>query len=72
MVEYQLRFGPMRKGGASRMSDDVLESELLDVQGIDLDRLKALPDSVLQSSLSRILAERVDMPDRYTIHESSI
>jgi len=54
------------------MNDDVLESELLDVRGLDLDRLKALPDSVLRASLSRILAERGDMPDRYTIHESSI
>jgi len=54
------------------MNDDVLESGLLDVRDIDLDRLKALPDSVLHASLSRILAERVDTPDRYTIHESSI
>jgi len=54
------------------MSDDVLESELLDVRGIDLDQLKALPDSALRASLYRILSERVDMPDRYTIHESSI
>lgn len=56
------------------MDDDdvVLESELLDVTGIDLDQLKALPDSVLRWALRRILTERVDMPDRYTIHESSL
>lgn len=54
------------------MSDEVLESELLDVRGIDLDQLEALPDSVLRASLSRILAERVDMPDRYSIFANSI
>ena len=60
--------------GVSKMDDDdlVLESELLDVTGIDLEQLKTLPDSVLRSALRRILTERVDMPDRYTIHESSL
>lgn len=55
------------------MCDDVvLESELLDVTGINLDQLDALPDSVLRAALRRILAERVDMPERYTIFQSSL
>jgi FXSXX-COOH protein len=54
------------------MDDAVLESELLDVTDIKLEQLDALPDSVLRAALRRVLAERADMPDRYTIHESSL
>jgi FXSXX-COOH protein len=54
------------------MDDGVLESELLDVTDLDLDQLDALPDSVLRAALRRILMERIDAPDRYTIHESSL
>jgi FXSXX-COOH protein len=52
--------------------DVVLESELLDVTDIDLDRVNALPDSVLRASLHRILAERAAVPDQYTIFQNSL
>jgi FXSXX-COOH protein len=55
------------------MSDDAgLESELPDVTGIDLDQLEALPDSVLHTALRRVLAEQVDMPNRYSGFENSL
>jgi FXSXX-COOH protein len=52
--------------------DGVLESELIDVTGIDLARLEALPDSVLRASLRRILAENGEMPDQYAAFQSSL
>jgi FXSXX-COOH protein len=58
--------------GVWRMDDMVLESELLDVTDIDLEQLDALPDSVLRAALRRVLAERTDMPDRYSIFGSSL
>jgi FXSXX-COOH protein len=55
------------------MGDDAgLESELLDVTGIDLDQLDALPDSVLRASLRRVLTERVDIPDGYAGFENAL
>jgi FXSXX-COOH protein len=53
-------------------ADGVRESELLDVTGIDLARLDALPDAVLRASLSRILAENLEMPDQYAAFQSSL
>ena len=53
-------------------NDGVLESELLDVTGIDLARLEALPDAVLRASLRRILAEDLEMPDQYAAFQSSL
>jgi len=53
-------------------ADGVLESELLDVTGIDLARLEALPDSALRASLRRILAENLETPDQYAAFQSSL
>ena len=55
------------------MADEVvLKSELLDVTGISLEQLDALPDSVLRESLRRIFTERVDVPDRYSLFENAM
>ncbi|HEX6347278.1 FxSxx-COOH cyclophane-containing RiPP peptide [Umezawaea sp.] len=53
-------------------TDGVLESELLDVTGIDLARLDALPDDVLRASLRRVLAEDPEMPEQYAAFQSSL
>jgi FXSXX-COOH protein len=49
-----------------------LESELLDVTGIDLGQLGELPDTVLRASLRRILSERVDLPEGYAGFENAL
>lgn len=55
------------------MDDEgAVESDLLDVTDIDFEQLAALPDSVLRTSLARVLAERVDMPERYTIFDNAL
>jgi FXSXX-COOH protein len=55
------------------MGDDAdLESELLDVTGIDLDQLDALPSSALRTALSRVLTEQKDIPDRYSGFQNSL
>ncbi|MGW5052089.1 FxSxx-COOH cyclophane-containing RiPP peptide [Actinokineospora sp. NPDC004072] len=45
---------------------------LLDVSGIDLDDIAALPDSVLRSALRRVLAGRAALPDRFAAFQSSL
>jgi FXSXX-COOH protein len=50
--------------------DVVLESDLVDVADVDLDRLEELPEPVLHRSLDRLLRDRVDFPARYSIHEA--
>jgi FXSXX-COOH protein len=56
-----------------RTGDDVrIESELLDLTDIDLDRLARLPDSVLRTSLQRVLSERVDLPQGYAGFENAL
>ena len=55
------------------MNDEAaLESDLLDVTDIGFEHLDALPDSVLRASLRRVLTERVDVPERYTIFQNSM
>lgn len=55
------------------MDDEVdLESDLLDVTGIGLEQLDAIPNSVLGASLRRILAERAKMPDQYAGFQSAM
>lgn len=55
------------------MDDEAeLESDLLDVSGIDLEQLDALPNSVFGASLRRILAESSSMPDQYAAFQSAI
>lgn len=49
-----------------------LESDLVDVAGIDLEQLATLPDSVLANSLRRILSEGEKMSDLYAIFQDSI
>lgn len=49
-----------------------LESDLVDVAGIDLARLADLPDSVLANSLRRILSEGERMSDQYAIFQNAI
>lgn len=49
-----------------------LESELLDVTGIDLDQLDGLPESVLRASLLRILSEPADLPDGYAGFQNAL
>jgi FXSXX-COOH protein len=56
-----------RTGGDVR-----IESELLDLTDIDLDRLAGLPDSVLRASLRRVLSERVDLPQGYAGFENAM
>jgi FXSXX-COOH protein len=51
--------------------DVVLESDLVDVAGVDLERLEELPEPVLKRSLERLLRDRVDFPARYSIHEGA-
>lgn len=59
--------------GVSTVNDETaLESELLDVTGISFEQLEALPDTVLRASLRRVLAERVDVPEQYTIFQNSM
>lgn len=54
------------------MTDEpALESELLDVTGIDFDQLQSLPDTVLRSSLRRIFAELSQLPDQYSIFQNA-
>ncbi|SDD66926.1 FxSxx-COOH cyclophane-containing RiPP peptide [Actinokineospora iranica] len=50
----------------------VHESDLLDVTDLDLDRLAALPDTVLAASLRRILTEYDAVPDRYAAFQNAI
>ena len=49
-----------------------VESDLVDVAGIDLERLAGLPDSVLANSLRRILDEGEKMSDQYAIFQNAI
>lgn len=49
-----------------------LESDLLDVAGIDLARLADLPDSVLAAALRRIIREGERMSDQYAIFQNVI
>lgn len=53
--------------GARREGQDEpgLESDLVDLTGIDLERLCELPDSVLALSLRRILAENSVAREQY-------
>lgn len=44
---------------------------LLDVSGIDLDTLTALPDSVLRNAVRRVLADREAVPDRFAAFQNS-
>ncbi|MEU4768338.1 FxSxx-COOH cyclophane-containing RiPP peptide [Saccharothrix sp. NRRL B-16348] len=53
-------------------SEPVLESELLDVTGVDLARLAELPDTALRAALHRILAENAELPNRFAAFESSL
>ncbi|MCO6003634.1 FxSxx-COOH protein [Actinoallomurus purpureus] len=41
-------------------SDPVFRSGLIDISGIDLDRLRDLPDSMFSATLRRILEESED------------
>jgi FXSXX-COOH protein len=50
--------------------DVVLESDLVDVADVDLERLEELPEPVLNSALARLLRDRVDFPARFSIHEA--
>lgn len=50
----------------------VLESELLDVTGVDLARLADLPDTALRAALHRILVENDELPNRFAAFESSL
>lgn len=43
----------------------VLQSDLVDLRGIRLDQLEALPANVLASSLRRILLESARQPHSY-------
>ncbi|MFC6088479.1 FxSxx-COOH cyclophane-containing RiPP peptide [Saccharothrix lopnurensis] len=52
--------------------EPVLESELLDVTGIDPARLADLPDTALRAALRRILAENAELPTRFAAFESSL
>ncbi|HEV2783687.1 MAG TPA: FxSxx-COOH cyclophane-containing RiPP peptide [Actinophytocola sp.] len=52
--------------------DIVLESELLDVTGVEFDQLDALPDSVLRAALHRVLTESGDSPHLYASFENSL
>ncbi|GGS52122.1 MULTISPECIES: FxSxx-COOH cyclophane-containing RiPP peptide [Actinokineospora] len=45
---------------------------LLDVSGIDLDAIAALPDPVLRNALRRVLASRAALPDRFAAFQSSL
>jgi FXSXX-COOH protein len=47
-----------------------LQSELVDVSGLDLDQIEALPDSVLVSSLRRVFTENTQTPDQYAAFQS--
>lgn len=59
--------------GVRRVHDETaLESDLLDVTDISFEQLDALPDSVLRASLRRVLTERLDEPERYTIFQNSM
>jgi FXSXX-COOH protein len=49
-----------------------VESDLVDVAGIDLEQLAGLPDSVLANSLRRILDEGEKMSDQYAIFQNAI
>lgn len=61
-----------RNNGGEHAGETVLESDLLDVTELDFDRLRAMPDSTLRAALHRVLAERVDMPERYTIFDNAL
>lgn len=45
--------------------DSELESDLVDLTGISLEKIALLPDSVLAESLRRILADDGDATERY-------
>jgi FXSXX-COOH protein len=49
-----------------------LESDLLDVAGIDLAQLADLPDSVLTAALRRIIREGERMSDQFAIFQNAI
>jgi FXSXX-COOH protein len=49
-----------------------LKSDLIDVTGIDLDQLMALPDSVLTESLRRIFQDGSKPANHYAVFQSSI
>lgn len=49
-----------------------LESDLIDVTGLDLDQLDALPESVLADSLRRIFDEGEQMSDQFAIFKNSM
>ena len=49
-----------------------LESDLLDLTGISLEQLDALPDSVLRASWRRILTEGGTAPDQYAGFQSAV
>ncbi|MFD1152647.1 FxSxx-COOH cyclophane-containing RiPP peptide [Saccharothrix hoggarensis] len=52
--------------------EPVLESDLLDVTGVDLAVLAELPDTALRAALCRVLAENDALPDRFAAFESSL
>ena len=65
--------GHRRYIGVRKVNDETaLESELLDVTDISFEQLDALPDTVLRASLRRVLSERVDVPERYTIFQNAM
>lgn len=65
--------GRRRCVGVRKVNDETaLESDLLDVTDISFEQLDTLPDTVLRASLRRVLSERVDVPERYTIFQSAM
>lgn len=60
--------------GAHHMGRDepTLESDLIDLTGVDLEQLSALPSSVLTVSLRRILAENSVASEQYAGFESFV
>lgn len=76
-ISFLVGASSMGVEGAQRMGDHAagdarIESELLDLTDLDLDRLAELPDSVLAASLRRVLSERVDLPQGYAGFENAL
>ncbi|SDP96283.1 FxSxx-COOH cyclophane-containing RiPP peptide [Lentzea jiangxiensis] len=55
------------------MADDPeLRSELVDLSGIDFERLDAMPESVLRRALRRVLAEDPSTPGQYAAFQNRL
>jgi FXSXX-COOH protein len=52
--------------------EEVLGSELLDVTGIDLAALDAIPESALRTSLRRILTESLEPLEQYAAFQNAL